>query len=112
MYQYNNYNNYRQSNIDWIMVQSIDQVNQVLVQPNQKAWIMVQNAPIFALRTADQLGLTTTELYKFEKYEEKPVETHEYVTREELDKIIAELKEDKHEQSTSNRARKPSDELK
>jgi len=107
MYQYNN--PYRQSNIDWIMVQSVDQVNQVLVQPNQKAWIMVQNAPIFALRSADQLGLTTTELYKFEKYETAPEDTHEYVTREELDKIIAELKESKDE-PTSKRTRKPSDE--
>lgn len=53
--------------LDWIMVQSVKQVEQVSVQPGQKAWIMVQNAPIFALRTADNMGLITTDYYKFEK---------------------------------------------
>ena len=42
-----------QSGPEWIMAPSVKQVEQVSVQPGQKAWIMVQNAPVFALRTAD-----------------------------------------------------------
>ena len=90
----------QQNNLDWIMVQSINQVEQIAVQPGQKAWIMVQNEPIFALRTANDMGLVNTEYYKFEKYnKEAPVVAHEnYVTRDEMLKIIDEkIKELKDE---------------
>lgn len=53
-----------QSGPDWIMAPSVKQVEQVSVQPGQKAWIMVQNAPVFALRTADNMGLVTTDYYR------------------------------------------------
>ena len=90
---YNRFNPY-QSNLDWIMVQNIDQVDSIAVNPNQKAWIMVQNEPIFALRTADGMGLVTTELYRFEKYERPKTE---FVTASQLSEIINKLKEDIHE---------------
>lgn len=96
-YGYNNgFNNgfNRPSNLDWIMVQSIEQVESIAVQPNQRAWIMVQNEPVFALRTADGMGLVSTELYKFEKYEKPKTE---YVTASQLADIINKLKEDIHE---------------
>lgn len=87
-YNTNKFNPY--SNMDWIIVQGLDQVETIAVQPNQKAWIMVQNEPIFALRTADGMGLVKTELYKFEKYEPpKP----QYVTADELKAILQEFKE-------------------
>lgn len=57
----------QQGGPDWIMVSTVKQAEQVSVQPGQKAWVMVQNAPIFALRTADNMGLITTDYYKFEK---------------------------------------------
>ena len=70
------------------MAQTIKQVEQVSVQPGQKAWIMVQNAPIFALRTADNMGLVTTDYYRFEKYNpelEQATPTANFVTAEQLE---------------------------
>ena len=70
------------------MAQTIKQVEQVSVQPGQKAWIMVQNAPIFALRTADNMGLVTTDYYRFEKYNpelEQATPTANFVTSEQLE---------------------------
>lgn len=101
------YNPYQQSNIDWIMVQSIDQVESIAVQPNRKAWVMVQNEPIFALRTADAMGLVTTELYKFEKYERPQTK---YVTADQLNDIIDQLKGEIHESiiSATETASEPS----
>ena len=110
MNQFNPYNRYQpQSSLDWIMVQTVDQVEAVAVQPNTKAWIMVQNEPIFALRTSDSMGLTKTEYYKFEKYEPHPAP--EFVTKEELVQILKELKEEGRESTTTKRSasNKPAD---
>lgn len=76
----------------WIMAQTIKQVEQVSVQPGQKAWIMVQNEPVFALRTADNMGLITTDYYRFEKFDPSaaPVEpAPAYVTVEQLEERLA-----------------------
>lgn len=80
--------------MDWIQVQSIEQVESVAVQPNTKAWIMVQNEPVFALRQADAMGLVNTDYYRFEKYE--PV-AKSYVTMDDLAKTIEQLKGDINE---------------
>ena len=83
----------QQSGPDWIQVQTIKQVDQVSVQPGGRAWIMVQNAPIFALRVADQMGLATTTYYKFERYdpETAPAEKPEFVTRQEFEEFVKSL---------------------
>lgn len=85
---------------DWIMAPSIKQVEQVGVQPGQKAWIMVQNEPVFALRTADQMGLVTTAYYRFEKIDPNATETspsQEYITRQEFDAFVSSLRGDQKE---------------
>ena len=66
------------------------------VQPGQKAWIMVQNAPVFALRTADNMGLVTTDYYKFEKFTpgETDEPTNDFVTRKEFNEFVASLKKE------------------
>ena len=78
------------SNMDWIRVNTMEDVERVTVQPNGKAWIMLANEPIFVLKTADGMGLTTTDAYRFEKVsgEKKP----EYVTREEFNEFVNSLK--------------------
>lgn len=78
---------------DWIQVPSIKQVEQVNVQPGGKAWVMVQNEPVFALRTADNMGLVTTDYYRFEKYNPEAVSAPapEYVTRKEFDDFVRSL---------------------
>lgn len=86
----------QQSGPDWIMAPSIKQVEQVGVQPGQKAWIMVQNEPVFALRTADQMGLVTTDYYRFEKIDPNTAgaaPNADYITRQELDSRLKELLE-------------------
>ena len=79
-----------QTNMDWIRVNTMEDVERVTVQPNGKAWIMLANEPIFVLKTADGMGLTTTDAYRFEKVsgEKKP----EYVTREEFNEFVNSLK--------------------
>ena len=85
-----------QSGPDWIMAQTMAQVEQVAVQPGQKAWVMVQNEPIFALRVADQMGLITTNYYRFEPYDPAAAKqpAAEYITRQEFEKMVAQLKEE------------------
>lgn len=80
------------SNMDWIRVNTMEDVERVTVQPNSKAWIMLANEPVFVLKTADGMGLTTTDAYRFEKVsgDKKP----EYVTREEFDNFVNSLKKE------------------
>lgn len=80
------------SNMDWIRVNTMEDVERVTVQPNGKAWIMLANEPVFVLKTADGMGLTTTDAYRFEKVsgDKKP----EYVTREEFDNFVNSLKKE------------------
>lgn len=73
----------------WIVVPTVQQIEQVSVQPNGKAWIMAQNEAIFALRSADQMGLVTTDYYRFEKINpEQMQQSGQYVTKEEMNAAI------------------------
>lgn len=76
-----------QSGPDWIPVPNVKQVEQISVTPGGKAWIMVQNEPVFALRAADQMGLVSTTYYKFQKYEPGE-QSDDYITRNEFDKFV------------------------
>lgn len=80
----------------WIMAPTVQSVEQVSVSPGGKSWIMVQNAPIFALRTADQMGLITTEYYRFEKIDRSNIEStnssHDYITRREFEQFVESLR--------------------
>lgn len=49
----------QQSNVDWIRVPNVQDIDQVTVQAGQTAWIMAQNANVFAVRMADAMGITT-----------------------------------------------------
>lgn len=88
----------QQTGPDWIQVATAQQVEQVSVQPGGKAWVMVQNAPIFALRVADNMGLVTTDYYRFEKIDQTtatgasgtPGTAVNGMTREETEKLIDE----------------------
>ena len=80
----------QRQNMEWIMAPTIQQVEQVMVQPGQKAWIMVQNEPIFALRTADNMGLIQTDYYKFEKFTPN-ASSNSFNALDELEKRICAL---------------------
>lgn len=82
----------QQSGPDWLQVPNIKQVEQVSVQPGGKAWVMVQNEPVFALKVADQMGLVTTSYYRFEKYDPEAAvaaSSPTYITRDELEQRLA-----------------------
>lgn len=53
---------------DWIRVNTLDDVKNITVQPGKKAWIMLQNDPIFVVKAANDMGLATTQAFKFEPY--------------------------------------------
>lgn len=81
-----------QNGPDWIMVNDIKQVEQVSVPAGGKAWVMLNNAPVFALRTADNMGLITTDYYRFEKYNPATATAEpdsNYVTVDQLEKRLA-----------------------
>lgn len=82
-----------QSNVDWIRVNTMDDIANITVQPGKQAWIMLQNEPIFAVKTADAMGLATVDAFRFEKItgEKKP----EYVTREEFLAFVNRLEQEK-----------------
>ena len=64
------------------------------VQPGGKAWIMIQNEPMFALRSADNMGLVTTDYYRFSKVDPNSISEsrgEEYVTRAEFDQFVQSL---------------------
>lgn len=113
MNTYKPYQPYQQSSLDWIFVPSVEQIESVSVPPMKKAWIMVQNEPIFALRSADSMGLITTDLYRFEKIDPKPKQ--EYITTDQLTEELRKLREEIHEsiitglQTASNSASKLAD---
>lgn len=97
----------QQSGPDWVMAPTIKDVEHVNVPPGGKAWVMVQNEPLFALRTADQMGLVTTSYYRFEKYDPaaQPAEAApSYITREELEQRLTAFAESLKPQRTKKEA--------
>ena len=53
--------NGQQAGPGWVFVPRVDDIVNVTVQPGGKAWIMAQDQPVFAVRSADQLGVTQTD---------------------------------------------------
>lgn len=87
-----------QTNLDWIRVNNFGDVQNVTVQPGQKAWIMLANEPAFALKSADNMGITTTDFYRFERYNpEQSKPEPDYVTRDEFNAFIEQLTAPKKE---------------
>lgn len=56
------------SNIPWIQVPNIEAARNIMIRPNQTAYMMNQNAPEFYVKTADAMGVATIKFYKFEEY--------------------------------------------
>ena len=68
-----------------LSVATIKQVEQVPVQPGRQVLVMVQNDPVIAMRTADQMGLVQTDYYHIQRFDpEQAAPSHEYATKTEL----------------------------
>lgn len=105
--------NGQQAGPGWVFVPRVDDIVNVTVQPGGKAWIMAQDQPVFAVRSADQLGVTQTDYYRFEKYSPTAAKAAqgEYVTREEFARLaeaVAEMSAAKTEPKKEAKKNEPS----
>lgn len=68
-----------------LSVATIKQVEQVPVQPGRQVLVMVQNDPVIAMRTADQMGPVQTDYYHIQRFDpEQAAPAQEYATKTEL----------------------------
>lgn len=84
-----------QSNMPTVMqVSTIKQVEQAPVQPGGKALVLVSNEPVIAMRSADNMGITSTDYYHIEKFDPETEQTApsvDYVTRAEFQQALANI---------------------
>lgn len=73
----------QQTNVDWIRVPNVQDVEQVTVQAGQTAWIMAQNTSVFAVRMADNMGIVTTKYFRFDAWDPAAAETQRQASIEE-----------------------------
>ena len=73
----------QQSNMEWIRVPNVQDVEQVTVQAGQTAWIMAQNANVFAVRMADPMGIVSTKYFRFDAWDPAAAESQRQASIEE-----------------------------
>lgn len=76
-----------------LQVGSAKDFDSVTLQPGRKALIMAQNEPFLAFKSADQMGMVQTTLYRIEMVTPEQIEgpKPEYVTRQELEQYVASM---------------------
>lgn len=92
--------NIQQNGMEVVPVPTMQQVEQVGLQPGQRKMVMVQNEPVIAARFADNMGLVTTEYYRLEKFipgAASSPQTGDFVTRQEFNAFVESLKSGKKE---------------
>lgn len=97
--------------ITWI--QGIEAAKSYLIAPNSSVVLMDSENPVFYIKSADQSGMPTLRVFKFEeitgqqqqpKAEPVPqIDTSMYITREEFEKRIAELSAPKQRNNQQQR---------
>lgn len=81
--------------MDIVTVQNVQQVEQIQLSPGQRRLVMVQNEPVVAMRSADNMGIATTEYYQLVKF--NPSDTrqktaeNDYITKEQLESRLSEM---------------------
>lgn len=76
-------NPYRQQpSMDWIRVPNLQDIDQVTVQPGQTAWVMAQNTNVFAVRSADQMGITNTRYFQFAEFDPRAADQQKQISLE------------------------------
>lgn len=75
-----------------LYVPNLAQVKEVDMRGIQKAFVVVQNEPVVAMRTADNMGLTSTEYFRLTKFNpDAETPAPDYVTRREFEAFVASL---------------------
>lgn len=73
-----------------IQLQTVADVERFQPQRGMTMVVMAQDKPVFALKSADRMGVVNTNWYKYEAYnpeQDKP----QYITRSELEQILSNL---------------------
>ena len=81
-------------NVSWIPVSGVQGAKDHIVQPGQTVWMMDNNAPVFYVKSADNMGTSTFRAYRFEEIQpdapqqaQNHIDMSEYVKRDEFDKL-------------------------
>lgn len=82
-----------QNNVNWIRVGGIDDVKNIIVQPNGTAWAMDNNHPVFYVKTADSMGVCSIEAYRYERIDMSAPAENTAVSRAEFDALCAKINE-------------------
>lgn len=72
----------QQTNMDWIRVPNLQDIDQVTVQPGQTALVMAQNTNVFAVRSADQMGITNTRYFQFAEFDPRAADQQKQISLE------------------------------
>ena len=72
----------QQTNMDWIRVPNLQDIDQVTVQPGQTAWVLAQNTNVFAVRSADQMGITNTRYFQFAEFDPRAADQQKQISLE------------------------------
>lgn len=83
-----------QSEMTYVLpVASVKEFDTVTIQPGRRALLMAQNDPYIAFKSADAMGMVTTNLYRLEPVTADQINgpAPEYVTRSEFQQTIQQL---------------------
>lgn len=90
-------NSKNSDNINLIYVKDYDSAKDVILQPNQRAWIMNTNCQEFYIKTSDGMGVSTLDCYQFTKFDPKTREIKlgeqdiDYIKRAEFDALKSKI---------------------
>lgn len=79
-----------QQNVSWIPVNGVQGAKDHIVQPGQTVWMMDNNAPVFYVKSADNMGTSSFKAYRFEEIQPDAPQQPDmsgYVTRDEFNKL-------------------------
>lgn len=77
----------------FLQVGTAKEFDSVTIQPGRQALIMAQNDPYIAFKSADAMGMVTTNLYRLEPVTAEQINgpVPEYVTRSEFQQTIQQI---------------------
>ena len=96
-YQQYQDNKQNDNTINLVYVNGYESAKDVIIQPNQRVWIMNTNCQEFYIKTADGMGVSTLDCYEFTKFDPKMREingskqTTDYVKRDEFDTLKSKI---------------------
>lgn len=81
------------NSINIVYVNGYEAAKDVILQPNQRVWIMNNNSNEFYIKTSDSMGVSTLECYEFQKIDKSAKENSilsksvDYIKRDEFDAL-------------------------